>query len=92
MKIWIKTFARFREVFGDRFTVEVPLDATVLQVAKTVECMHDGGRGMLMESDHTIRRSVILLRNGRRIPGEGREQVRLSEGDELTIYPPVAGG
>lgn len=92
MKIRIRTFARFREVFGDRFIVEAPEEATVVQVAKILEGMNDGGQGMLMESNHTIRKSVIILRNGERIPREGREQVQLREGDELTIYPPVAGG
>ncbi|MCU0631583.1 MAG: MoaD/ThiS family protein [Methanolinea sp.] len=92
IKVHIRSFARFRELFGDRFEVEVCQPATIRSVVQAVGQRNRDGLQELMDGEGKVKRSVILLINRERITGEGRENHPVAEGDEVAIYPPVAGG
>jgi sulfur-carrier protein len=92
MKILIRTFARFREIFGDERTVDLPEGstiATLLTMLGDESC--EAGEALFSE-DGELKRYVILMRNRHRMRRDEIEALALSEGDEIAILPPVAGG
>ena len=92
MKITVRAFARFREFFGGQFDIEVPEHARVRDAVRAIARSRPGGGEVLLDAEGDVQRSVIVLVNRARVAGESRETLRLEEGDEITIYPPVAGG
>lgn len=90
--IQVRAFARFREMFGDRFEVQVNTPATIHTVMMAVAKRNEHGLAELVDGEGRIKRSVIVLVNRERISGEEREQHAVNAGDEVAIYPPVAGG
>jgi molybdopterin converting factor small subunit len=45
------------------------------------------------EDNHIInRRAVLLMLNGKFIPTVEAENIKLSQGDEITLFPTVSGG
>ncbi|MBP1927563.1 molybdopterin synthase sulfur carrier subunit [Methanolinea mesophila] len=92
MKIRVKTFARFRELMGTKLEIELPDGSTVRD---GVACLVSGdptAREALFDEQGHIKNHVIVMVNRRRLPNREREAEGLHEGDELAIFPPVAGG
>jgi molybdopterin synthase sulfur carrier subunit len=92
MMVKIRAFARFREVLGDELIVDVPADSTVTEVLGTLCDGRDEVRTLLYEGDGTLRDYVILMKNRERIPLAEASAAKVGEGDELVLFPPVAGG
>jgi len=90
--IKVRAFARFRELFGDSFEIQVSTPATMHSVIQAVGKRNERGLPELMDGEGKIIRSVIILVNRERITGERREEHSVAGGDEVAIYPPVAGG
>jgi sulfur-carrier protein len=92
MKIMIRTFARFREIFGDERTIDLPEGSTIATLLTMLgdECCEAGEA--LFSEDGGLKRYVILMRNRHRMRRDEIEALALSEGDEIAILPPVAGG
>ncbi len=90
--VHVRAFARFREMFGDHFEVQVRAPATIHMVVEAVAGRNEHGIAELLDDGGTIKRSVIVLVNRERISGDGREQRAVEAGDEVALYPPVAGG
>ena len=91
MKIRLKAFARFREVMGAEQVLEVP-EGTTLQAllvragegsAKVREALFNG---------NDLKDYVVLMRNRKRVMRADVEREVLSDGDEVAVFPPVAGG
>ena len=90
MKVRVRAFAQFREIIGSEVEVEVPEGTDLIGMLARLA----GGSGPVREAlfDHegTVLRHVILMVNGKRVGG--KERYVLSEGDEVAVFPPVAGG
>lgn len=92
MIITIKAFARFREILGSETTEEVPEGITLAELLKQIAGKSPKIKTALYEDDSTLRRYVILMQNKKRVNQEDVQTIVLSDGDEIAIYPPVAGG
>lgn len=90
--VHIRAFARFRELFGDRFEVEVVSPATVQSVMLEVGKRNGQGVCDLFDDGGKVKKSVIIMVNRERITGETRDEHPVHGGDEVALYPPVAGG
>ena len=92
ISVRVRAFARYRELFGERFEVTVPAPATVRDVVMAVEESNPRGMGELLDSGGRVKPSVIVLVNRERVTGSHRDDHPVAGGDEVAIYPPVAGG
>lgn len=90
--VHVRAFARFRELFGDTLEVRVKVPATVRAVVQEIARMNPDGAHEILDGEGNLRKSVIVLVNRERIPGNGREDYPVHPGDEIALYPPVAGG
>jgi len=90
--IHVRTFARFRELFGDDLEISVAVPATVRSVAAELARVNPAGARELLDGEGNLSKSVIVMVNRERVAGAGREEVPVRPGDEVAFYPPVAGG
>ena len=92
MKITVRLYAGFHEAVGStELELEVPENATVLDVAKILEEKFPGLRGHLVENGE-LQDDVLVLVNGRSIEWLEGAKTRLRDGDRVAFFPPAAGG
>ncbi|HJJ29391.1 MAG TPA: MoaD/ThiS family protein [Methanocorpusculum sp.] len=90
-QITIRSFAKFRELFGEMNSLGVPGGTSILGAllafAKTQkEGMQELFTGAELSSH------IILMYNRERIDSDDAKMIQVAEGDEIVIYPPVSGG
>lgn len=93
MEIELRTFATFRDAVG-RKEVELTYDdepTAVGTVLADLEGEYDGLEGQLLDGEE-IRPQLSILKNGREVIHLEGTETTLSDGDSLSIFPPVAGG
>lgn len=92
MQLTLKFFATFREAVGSKTVQEeFPDDADVGDVLAALEAAHEGLEGQLIE-DGGLRPQINVLLNGREVLHMDGLATELSDGDTLSVFPPVAGG
>lgn len=92
MKVRIRTFATFKDVFGDTNEVGVGEEGTVLDALHALCRVKGGGSETLFSQDGSLLGHVILAVNGVRIEPSDAGRTPLGEGDTIAAYPPVSGG
>lgn len=93
MKIRVKAFARFREILGSGLTLDLPPDGTTMAAVLATLRERAGDEGdAIFDETGVLRAHVILMRNGKRIGKIDRDALVLADGDEIALFPPVAGG
>ncbi|NYT16432.1 MAG: MoaD/ThiS family protein [Methanomicrobiales archaeon] len=92
MKITVRAFAQFREVVGEVTVLDLPQRSGLPVLFAALASRSDESRGMLFDDQGAIREHVIFMVNRKRVPRSSLDSIILYEGDEVAIYPPVAGG
>lgn len=92
MIVNLKTFARFREVFGGEKKLELRDGATLADLFDALKSCTEEERNCLFEDDGNLRKYVIVMKNKQRLKRDEIEGAVLSDGDEIALFPPVAGG
>ena len=92
MKIKVLAFAAFGEILGREREVELKEDASVRELLETLASIVPGFREAAFEPSGILRDYVLLMVNRKRIDPERDLSRILVEGDELAIFPPLAGG
>jgi molybdopterin synthase sulfur carrier subunit len=93
MKVRVRFFGHLQDILGKKTMSEVELEdgATISslldELAKNASVMET----LLDESRH-MRSTITILKNGREIKFLDNLDTRLSAGDEVSIFPFVAGG
>ena len=93
MQLALRFFATFREAVGTK-EIERTFDAeaTVGDVLAAIEDEFPELAGDILDDDGDIQPHLTVLRNGREVVHLDGTATELSDGDRLSIFPPVAGG
>ena len=91
MIIKVKAFAIFRETFGKELSLELDGKATVMDLLTGLCAPHDA-HDLIFDESGGIKKYVNILVNGRHIQSLSGIKTELADGDEVAIFPPVAGG
>lgn len=92
MELELRFFATFREAAGGKtVSREFEDGATVGDVLAALEADYEGLEGQLLDGGE-IREHLSVLRNGREVVHLDGVDTGLEDGDELSVFPPVAGG
>jgi len=92
MNIRMRAFAQFGELFGTETTLEVSGPSTIPETLHRICEGSEEKRQALFDESGAIHPYIILVRNRVRVDRDELYVLRLGEGDELALLPPVAGG
>jgi len=92
MQVRVRTFARFREIFGDGLELDLDEGATLADLLGVLRDRFPEGRDALFDDTGSVKGYVILLHNKTRVRRSEIAATVLEDGDEVAVLPPVAGG
>jgi molybdopterin synthase sulfur carrier subunit len=92
MTVKVRFFARFRELFGTDIVMDAAPKTSFTDLIKTIAEKNRDGYDAIFDTDGAFREFVILMKNGRRIDCADAGKTQISDGDEVAVFPPVAGG
>lgn len=92
MIIHVRSFASFRDILGKELSLDLKEGSTVKDLLDDLISTRQRLKPAVFDETGKVREYVILMKNRKNIESlDGLETV-LSEGDEVAILPPVAGG
>jgi len=92
MTVKVRFFARFRELLGTDIPAETNEGTTLAGLVKEVARRNKDGYDAIFDEEGGFREFVIVMRNGKRVEHADAASVRVISGDEIAVFPPVAGG
>jgi molybdopterin synthase sulfur carrier subunit len=92
MSVKIRFFARFRELLGTDIMTDVAAGTMFTSLITTVARKNPEGYSAIFDENGAFREFVILMKNGKRIEIADAAKTPVTDGDEIAVFPPVAGG
>ncbi len=92
MLVKIKAFAGFREILGRERELDMEEGSTVAALLDKLASACPEFKKRAFDSSGRLQDYVLLMVNKKRIDPLQDLSIELCEGDELAIFPPVAGG
>jgi len=92
MRIMVLAFANFREILGKEREMQLNESATVKELLDELAAIRPAFRDAAFDDTGALRDYVLLMVNRKRIDPTQDLSRQLQEGDELAIFPPLAGG
>ncbi len=92
MTIKVRFFARFRELFGGDIVTAVSPGTCFMGLVKEIAEKNPEGYEAIFDQNGAFREYVILMKNGKRIDCARAIEIPVTDGDEIAVFPPVAGG
>lgn len=92
MIVRIRAFANFSGILGKELNVEVKEGSTVKELLNDLISSRQRLKSAIFDESGKVRDYVILMKNRKNIESLKGLDTELSEGDEVAILPPVAGG
>ena len=92
MTVKIRFFARFRELLGTDITTEIATGTMFTALITTVARKNPAGYAAIFDENGAFHEFVILMKNGRRVEIADAVKTPVVDGDEIAVFPPVAGG
>jgi len=93
LKVTVRFYAHLRELAGKKGVVELDLkeDATVSELLDEL-LLDFRVREVLLDEKQDIKSEITILKNGREIRYLDGMDTPLESGDEISVFPIVAGG
>ena len=92
MTIKIRFFARFRELLGTDIITEAAHGTNFMSLITTIAKKNPEGYAAIFDETGAFHEFVILMKNGKRIEIADAAKTLVVDGDEIAVFPPVAGG
>jgi molybdopterin synthase sulfur carrier subunit len=95
MKIKVRAFASFREILGKEIEMELKEGSTVRDLLEALASYSPKLEEAAYDDSGDLKDYVLLMINRKRIDPSDPEaylKAELKDGDEVAIFPPVAGG
>ncbi len=92
MTVKIRFFARFRELLGTDFMTDVAAGTNLTSLIVTMAKKNPEGYAAIFDEKGAFHEYVILMKNGKRIEIADAAKTQVTDGDEIAVFPPVAGG
>jgi sulfur-carrier protein len=92
MKIRVKTFAQLKDILGADSSLEYPDGTSMKELLKSLRQKAGESENQLFSREGELHSHLVLMMNGTRIYAEDIGSIKLSEGDEITLFSPVSGG
>jgi molybdopterin synthase sulfur carrier subunit len=92
MTVKVRFFARFRELLGTDILVEKKSGTAVASLVKEIAQKKKEGYDAIFDEKGNFHEFVIVMRNGKRLEPAETRTVKVTDGDEIAVFPPVAGG
>ena len=92
MKVLVRAFARFRDVMGESSSYELPDKSDLSALLSLIASRSEENRALLFDNQEQLRGHIIVMVNRKRVSRKAIGQLPLFDGDEVALYPPVAGG
>ena len=92
MTVKIRFFARFRELLGTDIVTEVAPGTMFTTLITTISQKNPTGYAAIFDDKGSFHEFVILMKNGKRIELSDAAKTPVVDGDEIAVFPPVAGG
>jgi len=92
MSVKVRFFARFRELLGTDIIVDKGPEAGMADLVREIARQNEEGYKAVFDEQGRFHEFVIVMRNGKRVLISDVEKIILTDGDEIAVFPPVAGG
>jgi molybdopterin synthase sulfur carrier subunit len=92
MIVRVRAFAQFKDLIGNDLPVELSDGTPVMELLHQLCRNRASAREALFEPSGVLKEYVIIMVNRKRIPHEQAGLYPLHNGDEVAVFPPVAGG
>jgi len=92
MSVKIRFFARFRELLGTDIMTEPQAGTSLTLFVAEIARKNREGYEAIFDERGSFREFVIVMRNGKRIETADAGTTVVADGDEIAVFPPVAGG
>ena len=88
----VRFFARFRELLGTDIATEPGENTSITALIQDVARNNSEGFKAIFNEQGEFREFVIVMQNGRRVELSRVSGIYVRNGDEIAVFPPVAGG
>ncbi len=93
IKTTVRLFATFKQITNKReIEFELEEGATVQQLLEVLFDQYSALQDKIFDDNDELRQWIQILKNGRNIKYLGGIETILTDGDVISVFPPVAGG
>ena len=92
MNVTIRFFAQFGELIGTDIIAKPPSGVALADLIREIASKNKEGYDAIFDEHGAFHEFVIVMRNGKRLDTAEADHTSLSDGDEIAVFPPVAGG
>jgi sulfur-carrier protein len=92
LNVKVRAFASFGEILGRELEVDLVEGSTIMGLLSELCSSRDKLCQAIFDPSGQVRDYVVLMKNRKNVKSMDGLDTLLSEGDEVAIFPPVAGG
>ena len=92
MMVKVRAFASFREILGREQEIDMRPGSTVSDLLSDLARTNRRFKDAAFDDSGRLKDYVLLMKNKKRIDPLQDLTIELTEGDEIAVFPPVAGG